>query len=636
MLDGTRRITSMKKVGEIVASQSYAERHNQVERDTIGHKDQRHVALEATLFGSSYSLWKHNMINTSSSVTRGNMENGEFKKQASLPPVDAIQEESESFSEKVVIAPETNKDDPMESKSPEQPHESSLKTSSEAAVTENDAESSLPPSNTVNGTGKKRKKETERPTSPTSPQAKQPRLSEKQVPDTANKVINNSSDAQTESDECSSSDDQKVGGGASPSAPDTDSSSAVASQQNASQEPLLERVARVERGRARAAPSPEALVARAEKPSKETKQSFPHLMYRLLEDDEYKDALCWLQGGLSFAIDPDVFLKKVIAVHFRGSKFDSFKRKLNRWGFRRVMETEAPGTMTYYHRLFRRGFPSLLTEMNGGRIMGKKETNLSMERKLEKLAGQQYSSAQYLGDPAIMAMLGQSLPTRASAGGGFPGMQMMGNQGSLQQLVSAEGLPMSLAPSAGGSMRVNDVNRMMLIEQERLRLELERKSQEERQLRQKLNEEIYYRRAQEEQMRELLLVGANPSRNAPTDFSLQQSLALQMAQGTTWGMDPYSTLPSNLLQGMMPSQFRQVNAPHESIAIRMPVDPSASSPMGTGSSPANSRNAQLGRFQSLEQNQQERDGDYTRQVNEEVARRQKFDENDSIDRRYGA
>eukprot|EP00544_Gedaniella_sp_CCMP2646_P015176 CAMPEP_0202489884 /NCGR_PEP_ID=MMETSP1361-20130828/7461_1 /ASSEMBLY_ACC=CAM_ASM_000849 /TAXON_ID=210615 /ORGANISM="Staurosira complex sp., Strain CCMP2646" /LENGTH=568 /DNA_ID=CAMNT_0049119685 /DNA_START=595 /DNA_END=2304 /DNA_ORIENTATION=+ len=568
------------------------------------------------------------------------MEDDEIRKQVSMPPpaVDQLEEKSASFSEKDVIVTGSNDDDAMlvpVSKSPEQTHESSPKASTNDAGTEKDA---LPPSNAVNDAGKKRKKESASPTSPTSPETKQPTLTEKNAPDTANKVRDDTFDAKTESYEYSSSDDRKVQGVASPPPPTSGSDTACVPQQNASPEPMPERVARAEQ--AQPAPSGEEGVARAKMHTEENKLSFPHLMYRLLEDDEYKDALCWREDGLSFAIDADIFMKKVIAVHFRGSKFDSFKRKLNRWGFRRVMETDAPGTMTFYHRLFRRGFPNLLNKMNGGRIMGKKATNLSVETKMEKLVARQYSNAvgEQFGDPTIMALMGQSLHG-ASAEGGVPGMHMMGCQDSLQQLVSNEGIHINLPPSDhGGSMSVTNVNWMMLIEQERLRLELARKAQEELLLRQALNEELYHRRSQEEQLREiLLLAGANPSRDSSTDFSpFQQSLALQIPQGSTRGMNPYSTLPSNLLQGMMSSQFRQAHVPHdESIAIHMPNDPSASSSIAAELLSAHIRSSQQGRFPSMEQDQG-RGSDFTRLVNDVVACRHNFDQNEPTDRRHDA
>jgi hypothetical protein len=102
-------------------------------------------------------------------------------------------------------------------------------------------------------------------------------------------------------------------------------------------------------------------------------------------------------------------------------------------------------------------------------------------------------------------------------------------------------------------------------------------------------------------------------------------------------MDPYSTLYSNLLQGMMSSQFRQVNVPHdESIAIHdMPNDPSASSSLAAGLLSANIRSSQQGSFPSMEQNQG-RDTDLTRLVNDVVARRHTFDQNEPTDRRYDA
>jgi hypothetical protein len=101
-------------------------------------------------------------------------------------------------------------------------------------------------------------------------------------------------------------------------------------------------------------------------------------------------------------------------------------------------------------------------------------------------------------------------------------------------------------------------------------------------------------------------------------------------------MNPYSILPSNLLQGMMSSQFRQAHVPHdESIAIHMPNDPSASSSIAAGLLSANIRTSQQGRFPSMEQDQG-RGSDFTRLVNDVVACRHNFDQSEPTDRRYDA
>jgi hypothetical protein len=58
---------------------------------------------------------------------------------------------------------------------------------------------------------------------------------------------------------------------------------------------------------------------------------FPGRLMELLESDEAKCAIWWLPAGESFAIQPKEFSKTILTKYFRGTKFESFIRKLNRW-----------------------------------------------------------------------------------------------------------------------------------------------------------------------------------------------------------------------------------------------------------------------------------------------------------------
>jgi hypothetical protein len=65
---------------------------------------------------------------------------------------------------------------------------------------------------------------------------------------------------------------------------------------------------------------------------------------------------------------PVVFAEKVLDKHFQGTKFESFTRKLNRWGFKRVAGQKVPAnTIAYYNKHFIRGQQKLLKNMNGGK-----------------------------------------------------------------------------------------------------------------------------------------------------------------------------------------------------------------------------------------------------------------------------
>jgi HSF-type DNA-binding len=67
--------------------------------------------------------------------------------------------------------------------------------------------------------------------------------------------------------------------------------------------------------------------------------TFPKKLMELLNsdtDEELKACLRWLPEGDAFCIIPDKFAVSVMEEHFQGTKFASFKRKLNRWGFRKA------------------------------------------------------------------------------------------------------------------------------------------------------------------------------------------------------------------------------------------------------------------------------------------------------------
>lgn len=123
------------------------------------------------------------------------------------------------------------------------------------------------------------------------------------------------------------------------------------------------------------------------------------------------DSMWWLPDGDSFCLIPVVFAEKVLDKHFQGTKFESFTRKLNRWGFKRVAGQKVPAnTIAYYNKYFIRGQPKLLKNMNGGktklaasRESKREQTKLRRDRQQEQdvmLAAQQQAMyADSLGYP---------------------------------------------------------------------------------------------------------------------------------------------------------------------------------------------------------------------------------------------
>ena len=111
-----------------------------------------------------------------------------------------------------------------------------------------------------------------------------------------------------------------------------------------------------------------------------------------LQDPELKDAIMWNGEGTAFCVVPKRFINLVLKHRGQGSKFgkhvasfnpgfrlrpasymlilfaltESFTRKLNRWGFKRVADDFFPrGAVVYKHNLFLRDKPKLLVNMSG-------------------------------------------------------------------------------------------------------------------------------------------------------------------------------------------------------------------------------------------------------------------------------
>ena len=95
----------------------------------------------------------------------------------------------------------------------------------------------------------------------------------------------------------------------------------------------------------------------------QTSKSFAQILMDILNThDNDPSIICWLPDGLSFLIaDHKRFEKELLPKHFRGSLFNSFVRKLNRWGFRRLKRSGQASS--FAHDLFIRDKPWLCARM---------------------------------------------------------------------------------------------------------------------------------------------------------------------------------------------------------------------------------------------------------------------------------
>eukprot|EP00934_Nitzschia_sp_Nitz4_P000678 Nitzschia sp. Nitz4//scaffold149_size55946//32377//33174//NITZ4_006597-RA/size55946-processed-gene-0.30-mRNA-1//-1//CDS//3329536818//678//frame0 len=84
---------------------------------------------------------------------------------------------------------------------------------------------------------------------------------------------------------------------------------------------------------------------------------FPWKLHVLLdeaEQEKFQDIVSWLPSGDAFKVhDKERFSDEVLSKYFTSSKFKSFQRNLNLWGFR--TQTKEPAKGVIYHPFFRRG-----------------------------------------------------------------------------------------------------------------------------------------------------------------------------------------------------------------------------------------------------------------------------------------
>uniref|UniRef100_A0A7S3JR78 HSF-type DNA-binding domain-containing protein n=1 Tax=Aureoumbra lagunensis TaxID=44058 RepID=A0A7S3JR78_9STRA len=86
-------------------------------------------------------------------------------------------------------------------------------------------------------------------------------------------------------------------------------------------------------------------------------QAFPHILYQMLER-ESQDIIHWCQDGRAFVID-DVtsFITKTLVKYFRHSRYASFQRQLNLYGFRKNDAGH------FEHKYFLQNQPDLLIKV---------------------------------------------------------------------------------------------------------------------------------------------------------------------------------------------------------------------------------------------------------------------------------
>ena len=94
-----------------------------------------------------------------------------------------------------------------------------------------------------------------------------------------------------------------------------------------------------------------------------------HAMLRGTQRTGHDHIVSWCSHGRCFIVhNPSKFVSDVMPTYFRQSKFPSFQRQLNLYGFKRI--TQGPDKNGYYHPRFLRGKPELTECMMRMKVKG--------------------------------------------------------------------------------------------------------------------------------------------------------------------------------------------------------------------------------------------------------------------------
>mmetsp|Transcript_7174 Transcript_7174/g.8930 ORF Transcript_7174/g.8930 Transcript_7174/m.8930 type:complete len:457 (-) Transcript_7174:181-1551(-) len=89
---------------------------------------------------------------------------------------------------------------------------------------------------------------------------------------------------------------------------------------------------------------------------------FPVILHQILSRKDLDDIISWCPHGRAWKVhNPRVFEDKVLKLYFNQTKYSSFSRQVNGWGFCRILH--GPDRNSYYHEMFLRGLPHLCNKM---------------------------------------------------------------------------------------------------------------------------------------------------------------------------------------------------------------------------------------------------------------------------------
>lgn len=171
-------------------------------------------------------------------------------------------------------------------------------------------------------------------------------------------------------------------------------------------------------------------------------QHFPFKLFVVLEhatdSDDCNHVVSWIQDGRAFAIhDRDLFLKHIVPRFFKQTKFRSFTRQLNLWGFTRCVCNEGRVDGAWKHEHFVRGMVERLgfiqrVEVKSGKPkIRKRRTRAAKEVTVERVV----SLAACTNDNIISSVAESTAVFPMFDSGSVPIMQIPKNAPVTQPLV---------------------------------------------------------------------------------------------------------------------------------------------------------------------------------------------------------
>jgi len=111
-----------------------------------------------------------------------------------------------------------------------------------------------------------------------------------------------------------------------------------------------------------------------------TKKKFSEKLFDVLSHEDGSKGIAWLPDGKSFVIvDRDYFVSEILPRYFKEAKFESFLRKLKRWGFKRVSRS-ADGNVAFHHEHFVRDNQDMCKRMRSNSVTTFSKKLVNVER----------------------------------------------------------------------------------------------------------------------------------------------------------------------------------------------------------------------------------------------------------------